>query len=243
MPTPPNQSLARGLAVLSAAGEGARTLAALAQATGLPQATVHRLVITLEAQDFLERPVRGTIIPGPALMQFAGGFGPHDRLAAIARPLIRRLAGRVRAPVQLAVLEGEMATYLVKEGEGSDALFSREGGQLEAYCSALGKVLLAALPAPERAAYLAGGPFPPLTARTITDPVLLAAELERTAARGYARDEGEVDVGLSCLAVPVPGGKAALSLSLRGGARPGERHCGMLRRCAAAIGRALPTES
>ena len=243
MPTPPNQSLARGLALLSAVGEGARTLAALARATGLPPATVHRLVLTLEAQGFVERPVRGTIVPGPALTQFAADFGPHDRLAAIARPLIRRLAARFRAPVQLAVLEGDMATYLVKEGEGSDALFTREGGQLEAYCSALGKVLLAALPAPDRAAYLAGGPFPPLTARTITDPVLLAAELERTAARGYARDEGEVDVGLSCLAVPIPGGNAALSLSLRDGVRPGDRHRAMLGACATTIGVALLAKS
>lgn len=243
MSTPPNQSLARGLIVLSAVGEGARTLAELAEATGLPLATIHRLVLTLETQGFLERPVRGTIVPGRALTRFGADFGPLDRLSAIARPLIRRLAARLRAPVQLAVLEGDMATYLVKEGAGSDALFTREGGQLEAYCSALGKVLLAALPASERAAYLAGGPFPALTARTITDPARLAAELERTAARGYARDEGEVDVGLSCLAVPVSGGSAALSLSLRGGARPGDRHRAMLSACASAIGDAVLTES
>lgn len=243
MPTPPNQSLARGLAVLTAVGRGTRTLAALAETTGLPPATVHRLVLTLEAQGFLERPVRATIVPGPALTCFAANFGPHDRLAAIARPLIRRLAAQLRAPVQLAVLEGDMATYLVKEGAGSDALFTREGGQLEAYCSALGKVLLAALPAAERGTYLAGGPFPALTARTITDPALLATELERTATRGYARDEGEVDVGLSCLAVPVTGGSAALSVSLRGGARPGVRHRAMLDACATAIGKALLTKS
>lgn len=239
MSTPSAHALERGLALLVALGEGNASSTALAAATGLPRATVHRLVRALESRGFVERPARGMVLPGPALAAFAAHFGPDRRLATLARPLVGRLARAARASAQLAVLEGDMATYLVKEEWGDSPLFTREGEQLEAYCSGLGKVLLAALPATARAAYLAGGPFVALTARTITDPVRLAAELDAASARGFARDDGEVDEGLHCLAVPVRDSHgaviAALSLSLRGGACPGARHLAHLRQAAAAL--------
>lgn len=239
MATPVNRSLERGLALLDAVGRGHRSAAALAKATGLPCATVHRLLQTLQSRGFVERPARGVVIPGPALNRIAASFDAHRRLAERARPIVRKLARAARAAAQLAVLEAGMATYLVKEGEGSEALFSREGEQLEAYCSGLGKVLLAALPGAERAAYLAEGPFVPLTERTVTDPVQLAGELERVAAAGFAVDDGEVDVGLRCYAVPVPGPDgstvAALSISRRGAAPSRTESLELLRRAAEEI--------
>lgn len=224
MTTPANRSLGRGLALLEAVGQGHRTLVSLAAATGLPSATVHRLVRTLETRGFLVRPERGIVVPGPTLTAIAASFGAHDRLAACARPIVRRLAQAARAPAQLAVFDGDMATYLVKEGADSAALFTREGEQLEAYCSALGKVLLAGLLPAERATYLADGPFVALTERTITDPARLDEELTRAAASGFATDDGEADANLFCLAVPVRGADgaviAALSLSRRDESAP-----------------------
>jgi DNA-binding IclR family transcriptional regulator len=105
--------------------------------------------------------------------------------------------------VQLGTLEGDMVTYRIKTGEGAGDLFTRVGMQLEAYCSGIGKVLLAWLPAGEREAYLATGPFPPLTARTITEPDALRRELAQVREQGYAMDDGEIAEGLQCIAVPV----------------------------------------
>lgn len=220
MTTPVVRSLDKALTLLAALGTGARSLPELVRDSALPLATVHRLVATLEARGFVARAGRGAIVAGPALLGLARGLDSHAHLASLARPVVAALARRTGSLAQLGVLEGEMVTYLVKEGRARDALFSREGMQLEAYCSALGKVLLAAQPQAERARYLAGGPFVALTDRTIVDPALLAAEFERVAARGFATDEGEIDSGLACLAVPVrgAGGRvvAALSLSSRG---------------------------
>ena len=81
-----------------------------------------------------------------------------------------------------------MVTYRIKTGQGAGNLFTRVGMQLEAYCSGIGKMLLAHLPEEQQRAYLAGGPFPALTAKTITQPEALAQELERIRAQGFALD-------------------------------------------------------
>ena len=73
------------------------------------------------------------------------------------------LAKRTGLTVHLGVFEGDMVTYLVKAAGVTDVL-TQEGMQLEAYCSGIGKVLLAFLPLDEREQYLAGGPFVRLTA-------------------------------------------------------------------------------
>jgi DNA-binding IclR family transcriptional regulator len=79
-------------------------------------------------------------------------------------------------------------------------------------------VLLAALPAREREAYVASGPFPALTARTITDPAALRAELEKVREQGYAVDDEEIAAGLHCIAVPVraPDGRVLAAISASG---------------------------
>lgn len=86
-------------------------------------------------------------------------------------------------------------------GRDAGALFTRVGMQLEAYCSAIGIVLLANLPLAEREAYLAGGPFVALTHRTIVDPAMLREELAAARLRGFAIDDEEVAPNLRCMAV------------------------------------------
>jgi DNA-binding IclR family transcriptional regulator len=114
-----------------------------------------------------------------------------------------------------------MVTYRIKTGRGAHDLFTRTGLQLEAYCSGIGKVLLAHLPVAERHAYLAAGPFVALTSHTITDPARLAVALDAVRAEGFATDLGEIVEDLQCLAVPVrqPDGRvrAAISVSRQTG--------------------------
>ena len=110
-----------------------------------------------------------------------------------------------------------MVTYLAKEARGGAAAFTQEAMQLEAYCSGVGKVLLAYLPGPERDAYLSEGPFVALTANTLVQPEELRRDLETIRSQGWACDNEEVFDGLVCLAVPVRRGEglvhAALSVS------------------------------
>jgi len=92
-------------------------------------------------------------------------------------------------------------TYVVREG-GTD-LFTVEQMQLEAYCSAIGKILLAALPDAGLAAHRDQGPFVALTPNTITHPALLGQELLGVRDSWVAHDRHEVRSDLYCIAVPL----------------------------------------
>jgi DNA-binding IclR family transcriptional regulator len=212
---PGSQSAARTLALLEAVTlDGGRTPAAdIVSRIGLTPATGRRLLALLVERELVMRIARGRYAGGDRLRQLAARVSPHARLIEIARPLLRRLAATEHATAYLGVFEGEMVTYLVKEGV--QAGFTREQIQLEAYCTGIGKVLLAQLVESRLDAYLAA-PLVPLTLRTITDPALLRAELTATRTRGYAIDDREMADDLGCVAVPLRrlrGSDYAISLS------------------------------
>jgi len=188
----------------------------LARSIDLPVATAHRQVATLIAEGYLLPLAYGRHIAGPRLRALLTQVDDNKILAHIAAPLLHRLAAKAGVVAQLGTYENEMVTYRVKTGQGADTLLTQIDMQLEAYCTAIGKVLLAHLPQAERDAYLAGGPFVALTPNTITDPAQLALELQTVAWQGFAEDRGEIDPALFCLAVPInfPDGSVPAAISI-----------------------------
>jgi len=174
------------------------------------------MVKTLEEYGQLRACRRGHYVAGPRILHLLASVDPHHVDAEIARPMIRKLAKSVGQTVHLGVLEGDMTTYLVKERRVDDALLTREGMQLESYCSGIGKVLLAHLPEADRERYLSGGPFVRLTQNTIVNPDELRQQLKAVRAAGYAIDDREIAPDLYCLAVPIlrPDRSATLALSV-----------------------------
>ncbi|WP_295529530.1 IclR family transcriptional regulator [Novosphingobium sp. Chol11] len=203
--TPPIGAVARTLDFLEAivADGGAHNVRSLAEATGLPHATAHRQVRTLIAQGYLTPIAKGLHVAGPRLIKLGTAVDPLATLVRAARPMLHQLARSAKGTAHLGVLENDMVTYLVKVGSAGEQLFTQEGKQLEAYCSGIGKVLLAYLGEAERERYLADGPFTALTPKTITDPELLRTELAATRARGFAIDDEEIAPSLQCVAVPL----------------------------------------
>ncbi len=199
------------------ADDGRSNLAELARNIGMPLATAHRQVTTLVAEGYLTASGRGRHVAGARLLGLLHRLDEKQIIANVAAPLLHELAARVRSVVQLGTFENDMVTYRIKTGRGASALFTRIGMQLEAYCSGIGKVLLAHLPEAEQEAYLAGGPFVALTERTIIDPARLRQELDVVRAQGFAIDDEEVAPGLRCMAVPLRNGDgkvlAAISVS------------------------------
>lgn len=209
------QSAARTLALLEAVTlDGGHTPASeLVARAGLAPATGRRLLALLVERELIMRIARGRYAGGERLRLLAARVSPHARLIEIARPMLRRLAQAEGATAYLGVFEGEMVTYLIKEGAQTG--FTREQMQLEAYCTGIGKVLLAQLVGDRLDAYLAA-PLVPLTVHTITDPIRLRTELAATRARGYAIDDREMADDLGCVAVPLHrlrGSDYAISLS------------------------------
>lgn len=182
---------------------GRSSVSAVARATGMPVATAHRQVATLVAQGYLATTPRGGHMAGPRLVGLLHRLDTMEIIANASAPFLDEVARELSTVVQLGTLENDMVTYRIKAGPGSANLFTKVGMQLEAYCSGMGKVLLAYLPDTARDAYLAVGPFPALTEHTITDPARLRAELVAVRKAGYAVDNEEIATGLTCVAVPV----------------------------------------
>jgi len=203
--TPRLSSLGRSLALLEAivSDRESRGVTAIAAGIGLPRATAHRQIATLIDEAFLRRLPGGQLFAGSRLLRLAQMLDEKQIAVVAAGPVLRRLATKMRCVLQLGTLENDMVTYRLKTGKGAGDLFTKVSLQLEAYCTGIGKVLLAHLSDVERETYLANGPFPALTPRTITRPEALRAELETIRQNGFACDDEEIAVGLRCLAVPI----------------------------------------
>jgi DNA-binding IclR family transcriptional regulator len=205
MATEPSSTLAKGLQLLRAivADAGRSSLSAIAAEAKIPLSTAHRLALTLEREGFLTRVRKGYFETGAILQPFLGERGCATTVAVRLRRKLARLASAFGAFAHFGVLEDGMVTYLVKEGDSRRSLFTAEAMQLEAYCSAIGKVLLAAQTRAELEEYLAGGPFVALTPHTIVEPALIAAEIEQVRAEAIAYDRHEIREDLFCVGVPV----------------------------------------
>ncbi|WP_369260100.1 IclR family transcriptional regulator C-terminal domain-containing protein [Streptomyces sp. R35] len=195
------ESLARGLTVITAFGEGRAelTLTEVAQATGLARATARRALITLEHLGYVtthDRVFRLT----PRVLGL--GFPPLSRttLAGIAAPHLTELSQRLQDSVSLAVLAGDEIQYTGRVATSRVMSVNiTVGTRLPAYATSLGRVILADLPEPRLPDLL------PLTPHTLTDPEKLRAELDRVREAGYALVDEELEEGLRSIAVPVRG--------------------------------------
>ncbi|MEU3333716.1 IclR family transcriptional regulator C-terminal domain-containing protein [Streptomyces sp. NPDC006668] len=195
------ESLARGLTVLTAFGEGrsALTLTEVAQATGLARATARRALITYEHLGLVRATDRFFELT-PRVLGL--GFPPLSRttLPEIAGPRMAELAARVHESTSLSVLSGTDIQYTARVATRRVMSVNLAiGTRLPAYATSMGRVLLADLPEPDRKL----GPLRPLTSHTITDPAALAAVLDEVRAAGYALVDEELEEGLRSIAVPV----------------------------------------
>ncbi|WP_046495220.1 IclR family transcriptional regulator domain-containing protein [Streptomyces odonnellii] len=199
------ESLARGLTVVTAFGEGRPelTLTAVAEATGLARATARRALITLEHLGLAVAEDR-TFRLTPRVL--ALGYPPLSRttLPEIATPHLTALVKKVHDSASLAVLTGDDIQYTARVATGRIMSVNITlGTRFPAYAASMGRVLLAALPPQERAARLAHTEPRALTPRTVTGRAELAALLERAERDGYALVDEELEEGLRSLAVPV----------------------------------------
>ena len=217
--TPELSSFKRALALLELVIDdaGQSNVSALASRIGVPVSTAHRQIASLVSVGYLAPLGAGRHAAGPKLRGLVERIDEKQIIAQMAEVPLRRLGTWAVGVGHYGTLENDMVTYRVKTGPRAEALFTRTGMQLEAYCSGIGKVLLAWLPDVQRDIYLSNGPFIALTEKTITDVKRLRAELIAVRARGYAIDDREVAADLRCIAVPIrwPDGqiRGAISVS------------------------------
>lgn len=177
----------------------------LARYLSLSPATVHRILAALCSEGLIEQDgVAGKYRLGTEAL-FLGLAGLNRRrMGAECLPLMRDLALRTGESVNLGVLRGEGVTYVHQVESPQPLRFARDvGTSIPLHCTALGKLLLAFLPAEQRRDLLNRISLTRYTPSTITDREALLRHLEQVRERGYAITDQEYISDLRGLAVPV----------------------------------------
>jgi IclR family acetate operon transcriptional repressor len=220
MSTPINNSIVKAFTLLRGfdGPEEWLTCRELSRRAGLPEASGYRLVLSLEAIGAVTRGPHGGFRPGMLLSDLSRGVRLDDLLRASASSFSRDIAARFGVTVQLGVLDGGMVSYIAVKGRAK--VPSRVGTQLEAYCSGLGKVLLASLSPRELDKFLAEDDLVALTPHTIVDKDALRAQIAQIRVQGYAIDDREIAMDLRCIAVPIRDKRGAVIAAISGSGRP-----------------------
>lgn len=190
------------------------TLVELSRLSGLPKSTAHRLAEQLRDLGWLERDYRGYRV-GMRLFELGGLAVGHNQLREAALPHLHALANKAGQAVQLGVLDGGEVVYLERIVVGPYRLPTHPGARMPAYCTGLGKAMLAFDElATER---VIESEMPRLTPTTITSPEALRDALARVRATGVAFDLQEAYEGVGCVAAPIRNaGRAIGAVSVTG---------------------------
>src|SRR5712664_1006115 len=180
------------------------SLAELAARTGIPRATAFRLLSTLEQSGFLAK-VHGAYQLGIKCFVLGNIVAGGLDLRETAHPHLVALRDATRETTQIAILDHWQVVYLERVISPYPVGFmrARAGAILPAYCTALGKTLLAYMPEGDVEAWATKQKFPALTPHTITSARRLLKELRVIRERGYGMDEQERELGVRCVAAPV----------------------------------------
>lgn len=199
------QSLARGLAVIRAfdAQHPALSLSELAQRAEIPRAAARRFLLTLEALGYVRSEGRLFSLT-PRVLELGVAYLSGLEFPDIAVPHLERLSSMLEESVSASVLDGDDIVYVARAAHRRIMSVRIEvGTRFPAYATAMGRVLLAALPEdqwPDVTQEL-----PALTPRTVTDPRQLHQALREVREQGWADVDGELELGLRSIAVPVTG--------------------------------------
>lgn len=200
-------SLARGIAVIRAFTQQKRrlTISQLSQRTGIPRAAVRRCLYTLAQLGYVKADEGKDFMLSPRILSLGHAYLSSTPLSSTAQPLLDRVSDNLHEASSIALLEGDDILYVARSSTNR-RIMSVDlgiGTRLPAYCTSMGRVLLAYLPPAEQDAYLARVKMVQHTPRTIPTPDKLRRELEGIRRAGYAIVDQELEIGLRSIAVPV----------------------------------------
>lgn len=186
--------------------------------SAFPKATLYRFVQTLTNQGMLTFDLeRQTYAPGLRLVRLAHTAWQQSSLAPVARSHIDALSAKLGETVHLAQLDNAQVLYVDKRNAAKPvAMYSQAGKVGPAYCTGVGKAMLAFLPEDELVPILAQQSFHAFTAHTHTTSESLRADLAEARGQGYALDREEHEPGIICVALPIltQGGRVLGALSV-----------------------------
>lgn len=170
-----------------------------------PKATLYRFVQTLTSQGMLSYdPDRQTYAPGIRLVRLAHAAWQQSSLAPIARPYIETLSRTVGETVHLAQMDHGQVLYVDKRNAVEPIeMYSQAGKVGPAYCTGVGKAMMAYLPEDQLQRVLAQQSYHRFTEHTLATEDALREELGHIRERGFAYDREEHEPGIICVAMPI----------------------------------------
>ena len=216
-------SLARGLIVIQAFSQQnpQMTISQLSVKTGLSRAAVRRCLYTLTKLGFAGAEDGTRYSLRPRMLTLSHTYTASNTLSAAAQPILERMSAAHRESFSVATLDGEDIVYIARTSVTRVMSVDLHiGSRLPAYCTSMGRVLLAYLPHDQLENYLAHVNLIPHTTRTVNSIEKLRLALRNVRRNGYALVDQEYEVGLRSLAVPVyaPSGRVVATINLSGNA-------------------------
>ncbi|MGE8151377.1 pca regulon transcriptional regulator PcaR [Pseudomonas vancouverensis] len=199
-------SLARGLAVVQAFQERKRhlTIAQISHRTEIPRAAVRRCLHTLIKLGYATTDGR-TYSLLPKVLTLGHAYVSSTPLAVSAQPYLDRMSEQLHEACNMATLEGDDILYIARSAT-TQRLISVDlsvGGRLPAYCTSMGRILLAALDDTSLGEYLERAELQAKTSRTLHTPDALLECLHEVRRQGWCIVDQELEQGLRSIAVPV----------------------------------------
>ena len=216
-------SLARGLIVIQAFTQQnpQMTISQLSIKTGLSRAAVRRCLYTLTKLGFAGAEDGSRYSLRPRMLTLSHTYTTSNTLSTAAQPILERMSAALHESFSVATLDGEDIVYIARtQVNRVMAVDLHIGSRLPAYCTSMGRILLAYLSPEQLEQYLAKVNLVPHTTRTITSVEKLRVILRNIRRNGYAICDQEYEVGLRSLAVPVysSSGRVVATLNLSGNA-------------------------
>lgn len=199
------QSLARGLAVITAFGPDRQelTLSEVARETGMTRAAARRFLLTLVDLGYVR--TDGKLFGLTArVLELGYAYLSSQSLPEVAQPHLERLSAETGESSSVSVLDGGFVVYVARAAVSRIMTVGISvGTRFPAFATSMGQVLLAELPEPELAAAVRASGLDALTSRTITSPERLRAQLRRVREQGWALVDQELEEGLRSVAAPI----------------------------------------
>lgn len=197
--------LAKGLQVIETftAERPRQSIAEVSAASGLDRATARRCLLTLAHHGYADYDGKFFTLR-PRVLRLGTACLATMPLPQIVQPLLDALSERIGQSSSVSILDGAEIVYVARAAQRKVmSIGLMPGSRLPAYCTSMGRVMLAALPEAEARALLEAAPLPARTPFTRTEPEAILAELAAIRAQGYALIDQEVEIGLRSIAVPI----------------------------------------
>ncbi|WP_298850183.1 IclR family transcriptional regulator [uncultured Ruegeria sp.] len=179
--------------------------AELLESSVFPKATLYRFLQSLTNQGMLSYDRdRQTYAPGMRLVRLAHAAWTQSSLAPIARPFLDMLSRETGETVHLAQLDSSQVLYVDKRNAAQPIeMYSQAGKVGPAYCTGVGKAMLAYLDEDALNRAISQQSYHRFTDKTLTSEQVLREDIDRIRSRGFAIDDEEHEPGIICIACPV----------------------------------------